>query len=151
MRDGWTDRLKPIYHPTTSLYYDMCDLYLWTFDLSIWKSFCEIALSRIITGLIDHKSTLIQVMASCHQAPTHYLNQCWLRSMTRYSVTRPQRFNLWNAFIIKMELLSSLFLMTYILHGVCSVAMSDEELTFCFTFWKSKTRTCGTLWITYNR
>ena len=29
-------------------------------------------------------------MAWCHQAPSHYLNQCWPRSMTPYDVTRPQ-------------------------------------------------------------
>ena len=29
----------------------------------------------------DLKSTLIQVMAWCHQATSHYLSQCWPRSM----------------------------------------------------------------------
>ena len=29
----------------------------------------------------DDKSKLIQVMAWCHQATSHYLNQCWLRSI----------------------------------------------------------------------
>ena len=27
--------------------------------------------------LTDDKSTLVQVMALCHQAKSHYLNQCW--------------------------------------------------------------------------
>ena len=27
------------------------------------------------------KSTLVQIMAWCHQAPSHYLNQCWPSSM----------------------------------------------------------------------
>ena len=27
--------------------------------------------------LTDDKSTLVQVMAWCHQAASHYLNQCW--------------------------------------------------------------------------
>ena len=34
----------------------------------------------------DDKSTLVQVMAWCHQAPSHYLNQCWPRSMTPYCI-----------------------------------------------------------------
>ena len=32
-------------------------------------------------------------MAWCHQATSHYLNQCWPRSLTPYSVTRPQWVN----------------------------------------------------------
>ena len=40
--------------------------------------------------LTDDKSTLVQVMAWCCQATSHYLNQCWPRSPTPYGVTRPQ-------------------------------------------------------------
>ena len=35
-------------------------------------------------------STLVQVMAWCCQATSHYLSQCWPRSMSPYGVTRPQ-------------------------------------------------------------
>ena len=38
----------------------------------------------------DDKSTLIQVMAWCRQATSHYMSQCWLRSLSPYGVTRPQ-------------------------------------------------------------
>ena len=38
----------------------------------------------------DDKSTLVQVMAWCRQAPSHYLSQCWPRSMSPYGVTKPQ-------------------------------------------------------------
>ena len=38
-----------------------------------------------------NKSTLAQVMAWCRQATSHYLNQCWPRSLPPYGVTRPQR------------------------------------------------------------
>ena len=31
-----------------------------------------------------------QVMAWCHQATSHYLSQCWPRSMSPYGVIRPQ-------------------------------------------------------------
>ena len=41
----------------------------------------------------DDKSTLVQVMAWCRQAPSHYLNQCWPRSPMPYGVTRPQWVN----------------------------------------------------------
>ena len=30
---------------------------------------------------------LVQVMAWCHQATSHYLNQCWWRSMSPYNIT----------------------------------------------------------------
>ena len=41
----------------------------------------------------DDKSTLVQVMAWCHQATSHYLSQCWPRSQSSYGVTRPQWVN----------------------------------------------------------
>ena len=43
--------------------------------------------------LTDDKSTLAQVMAWCHQATSHYLSQCWPRSMLPNGVTRPQWIN----------------------------------------------------------
>ena len=42
----------------------------------------------------DDESTLVQVMAWCRQATSHYLNQCWPRSILPYGVTRPQWVNL---------------------------------------------------------
>ena len=42
----------------------------------------------------DNKSKLVQVMAWCHQATSHYLNQCWPRSMSPSGVTRPQWVNM---------------------------------------------------------
>ena len=41
-------------------------------------------------NLTDHKSTLVQVMAWCRQATSHYLNQCWPRSVSPNGVTMPQ-------------------------------------------------------------
>ena len=41
----------------------------------------------------DDKSTLVQVMAWCHQATSHYLSQCWPRSLSPYGATRPQWVN----------------------------------------------------------
>ena len=35
-----------------------------------------------LPNLIDGKSTMFQVMAWCRQAPSHYLIQCWPRSLT---------------------------------------------------------------------
>ena len=44
--------------------------------------------------LTDDKSTLVQVMAWCRQATSHYPNQCWPRSPTPYVVTKPQWVNI---------------------------------------------------------
>ena len=49
---------------------------------------CEIAFRRIAQNLIDTKSTLVQVMAWRRQATSHYLSQCWPRSMSPYDITR---------------------------------------------------------------
>ena len=41
------------------------------------------------------KSTLVQVMAWCRQATSHYLNQYWHSSLSPYGVARPQWVKLW--------------------------------------------------------
>ena len=56
-------------------------------------SLYEIALRWMPLDLTDDKSTLVQVMAWCHQATSHYLSQCWPRSMSPNGVTRPQWVN----------------------------------------------------------
>ena len=47
-------------------------------------------LSWMSLNLTGDKSTLVQVMAWCRQATSHYLKHCWHRSMSPYGVTRPQ-------------------------------------------------------------
>ena len=59
-----------------------------------WDIPCEIALRGFSLDLIDDKSTLVQVMAWCCQATSHYLSQCWPRSMSQYGITRPQWVNI---------------------------------------------------------
>ena len=39
--------------------------------------------------VVDDKSTSAQVMACCLAAPSHYLSQCWPRSLSPYGITRP--------------------------------------------------------------
>ena len=58
-----------------------------------WDTCCEIALRRMSLDLPDDKSTLVQVMACCRLATSHYLSQCWPRSLTPYGVTRSQWVN----------------------------------------------------------
>ena len=58
-----------------------------------WCICCEIVLRWISIHLSGDKSTLVQVMAWCRQATSHYLSQCCPRSMSPYGVTRPQWVN----------------------------------------------------------
>ena len=51
---------------------------------------CEIALRWLPQNLTDDLSTLVQVMAWCHRATIHYLNQCWPSSTTVYGIIWPQ-------------------------------------------------------------
>ena len=55
-----------------------------------WGISCEIALIWMSVDFTDDQSTLVQVMAWCRQATSHYLCQCWPRSLTPYGVIRPQ-------------------------------------------------------------
>ena len=50
----------------------------------------------MLLDLTDDKSktTLVLVMAWRRQATSHYLSQCWPRSLSPYGVTRPQRVNI---------------------------------------------------------
>ena len=52
----------------------------------------EIALRWMLLDLTDDKSTLVQVMAWCRQATSHYLSRywCWPRSMSPNGITGPQ-------------------------------------------------------------
>ena len=75
----------------------LCDFRNVIFNLAlligILKSSYDNVLIRIPQDLTDDKSTLVQVMAWCHQATSHYLNQCWPRSPMPYGITRPQWVN----------------------------------------------------------
>ena len=58
-----------------------------------WGISCEIALIWMSLDFTDDQSTLVQVMAWCRQATSHYLSQCWPRSLSPYGVTGPQWVN----------------------------------------------------------
>ena len=51
-----------------------------------WGISCELAIRWMSINLNDEKSTLVQVMAWCRQATSHYLSQCWPRSMSSRDV-----------------------------------------------------------------
>ena len=51
------------------------------------------ALRWIPWDLTYDKSSLVQVMAWCRQATSHYLSQCWPNSRSPYGFTRPEWVN----------------------------------------------------------
>ena len=56
-----------------------------------WCISGEIALRWKSLDLIDDDTApLVQVMALCRQTASHYLSQCWHRSVSLYGVTRLQ-------------------------------------------------------------
>ena len=61
--------------------------------INIWSIFCEIAIRWMPQYLTDHSSTSVKVMAWCRQAISHYLNQCWPRSLLPNDVTRLQKYH----------------------------------------------------------
>ena len=44
----------------------------------------------VVLDPTDDESKLVQVMAWCHQTTSHFLKQCWPRSMSPYGITRLQ-------------------------------------------------------------
>ena len=63
-----------------------------------WGISYEIALRWMPLDLTDDKSPLVQVMVWCCQATSHYLSQCWPKSMSPNVVTRPQWVNTANGY-----------------------------------------------------
>ena len=74
-----------------------CDFKNVIFNLALlirmFKSFPDNVLRCMPQDLTDDKSILVQVMTWCRQATSHYLSQCWPRSMSPNDVTRPQWVN----------------------------------------------------------
>ena len=75
--DGRTDGLNQSYSCLVAAKNVIFHLVLLT---GIFKSFHDNVIRWIPHDLTDDKSTLVQVMAWCRQATSHYLSQCWLSS-----------------------------------------------------------------------
>ena len=52
---------------------------------------CEIALKWMPLNSPNENPTLVQIMAWCNQAPSHYPNQFWTSSVMPNGINRPQR------------------------------------------------------------
>ena len=61
--------------------------------IDIWSVSYEKTFGWMSRDITDDKSTLVQVMVWCRQAPNHYLNQSRPKSTSPYCVTGPQCVN----------------------------------------------------------
>ena len=99
----------------------------------------EIALRWTSRDLSDDKSTLIQVMAWCRQATSHFLNQCWPRSLPSYGVTRPQRVNIRSHWVWKKgDMGLRLFWSLWTLIGISKALRPGSQSNFRMTRWRKQ-------------
>ena len=97
--------------------------------LSIFNATALRWMPRVLT---DDYSALIQVMAWCHQKTSHYLGQCWPRSMSPYGI---------------MPLWVSIYDSVWVIVGSISDFSSRLHVTqFWLVIWKNHTQRCFT-WI----
>ena len=75
--------------------------------------------------LTDDESKLVQVMAWCHQATSHYLSQCWPSSMLPCGVIRPQWVDKFVLSIISQQWLCS-YLMFFIIKDKNSLILHSQ-------------------------
>ena len=90
--------------------------------IGIFTSSKDNALIWMPRDLTDDKSTLVQVMAWCRQAASHYLSQCWPSSMSPYGITRPQWVNVTPIIIFQSSLRFRFFLIAAIRIPLCQMS-----------------------------
>ena len=74
--------------------------------IDIFRSSHDNALNWMPQDLTDDKSTLVQVMAWCRQATSHYLRQNWLSPLLPNDLTRPQQVNTFHGSPLALRLQS---------------------------------------------
>ena len=98
--------------------------------MGIFRYSHENALWWMPWDLTDHQSTLVQVMAWCRQATSHYLSQCWPRSPSPYGFTRPQWVKYWTIDCSSFPFPVSLcIIQIYICH--ISIMIPFLQVSFC--------------------
>ena len=87
--------------------------------------------------LTDDKSTLVQVVAWCRQATSHYLSQCWPSSMSLYDVTRPQ----W----VKCQRESTCIFRCLVKQWCSNVSASERKREMFSAWWRHQMETFSAL------
>ena len=68
----WINSLSPGWYGYDFKWVNLkhCEIYILSYQVNT-------TMKWIAQDVIDGKSTLVQVMAWCHEATSHYLDQCW--------------------------------------------------------------------------
>ena len=94
-----------------------CNLKLIIFKLvskiDVLRVSYEITVMWMPGDLTDSEWTLIQIMAWCLWATSHYLSQCWPKYLSPYRVTRPQWFKFKTSASSKLYWRNTLLLVMY--------------------------------------
>ena len=92
----------------------------------------EIASSWMPNDFFHDKSTLVQVMAWCRQATSHYLSQCWPRSMSPYGHHHSLKDWNGNAILSKFSPLTALEAVILTTYSAASGEIFMKIMTFPF-------------------
>ena len=90
--NGWVNNREAGDLRRHRVHYDVTVMLILMAD--VWGISYRMALRWMRLYLTDDKSSLVQAMAWCLQAISHYLNQCWPRSVSPYGASRPQSVQL---------------------------------------------------------
>ena len=133
-----------------ALIYCTCVIFLTCcHEITFMSILRAIAFGWMVQGITDDKSTLVQVMASYHEATTHCLSQCWPRSVLPYGIARLQwvkhvgnvsesgfRFNKYVVIIVSFTLqfqICNLFIVECWFNGTdCTPEKNYEKGPYCF-------------------
>ena len=97
---------------------------------------CEIALRWMPEYVINEKSTLVQVMAWCHQATSHYLSQCWPRSVSPYGVSRPQWYSVIYRIITHCCVSKEFLRIVFAICSIWYICVGYNEPLWEMSFWE---------------
>ena len=100
----------------------------------IFTSSKDNALRWMPRDLTDDKSRLVQVMAWCRQATSHYLSQCWPRSLSPYGVTRPQWVKTQHGLVVWKKVQQNFNQNTDIFVIKMHLKMTTKYFLFCPSF-----------------
>ena len=132
----------------------VCDFFEWNFRHVIFKQILvidgwgicdEIVLIWISLNFTDDQSTLVQVMAWCRQATSHYLSQCWPRSLSPYGITRPEWVKgPWDIKSMRNSLRESA---QYEINGLAQQRRNSSELAMELSLSYTKPPNCEKHWL----
>ena len=100
-------------------------------------------------NLTEDKSTMVQVMAWCCQATSHYLSQCWPRFISPNGITRPQYWINWmeNGWTTHKRHRSVLHPCKETLGCLMSVFRKTINIVWCTLCVKKNVVLCFAIWI----